>query len=173
MMRNLSRCNKFISISMLVTILYGIIPTGIGNYTYTSDLLGLNACVNPSPPPLPVSLTRIVTPLCLGAWSGWLQHHPDRPLVTYLITGISQGFRIGFQHTSHTCNFQLPFCKRAPKYHLFKPPSGDIEEPPGWTTRVKQLSLHSYKQFGGNTKKALREMAADSRLISSTWTQRK
>ena len=30
-----------------------------------------------------------------------MQHHPDRQFAEYIITGIAQGFRIGFQYTSH------------------------------------------------------------------------
>ena len=30
-----------------------------------------------------------------------MQHHPDRQFAEHIITGIAQGFRIGFQYTSH------------------------------------------------------------------------
>lgn len=63
----------------------------------------LQACVNPSPTPLPTALTRIVTPLNPVVWAQWLQSHPDQAYVSYLINGITQGFRIGFQYNSHKC----------------------------------------------------------------------
>ena len=70
---------------------------------YTSDLMQLDACVNPSPPPLPSSLTRIITPLRLDQWSMCMQRHPDNQFTEYITSGISQGFQIGFKHTSHMC----------------------------------------------------------------------
>ena len=75
--------------------------TGDSPYQYTADLLCLQASVNPSPSPLPLHLTQIVTPLKLEAWRMCMQHHPDQQFAQYIITGIAQGFHIGFQYTSH------------------------------------------------------------------------
>ena len=77
-------------------------PTG-NAYAFMPDLLQLHGRTNPSPPHLPPPLTRIVTPLRHAAWSKWLHHHPDRLFVCYLTTGITEGFRIGFNHIGHSC----------------------------------------------------------------------
>ena len=76
--------------------------TDYAGYAYTSDLLHLQSCVNPSPPALPLELSRIISPLIPSAWSHFLQFHPDQGYAKYLLTGITQGFRIGFQYTSPT-----------------------------------------------------------------------
>ena len=65
-------------------------------------MLHLQSCVNPSPPALPLELSRIISPLIPSAWSHFLQFHPDQGYAKYLLTGITQGFRIGFQYTSPT-----------------------------------------------------------------------
>ncbi len=73
-------------------------------YAYTTDLLSIASHINPSPPPLPPTLCKVTTPLCLAAWEFWLSPHPDRAYAQYLTNGISQGFRIGFAHTTQTCH---------------------------------------------------------------------
>ena len=45
---------------------------------------------------LPVNLTKITTPLQAEVWSQYLVNHPDRTFVEFLLRGIQQGFRIGF-----------------------------------------------------------------------------
>ena len=74
---------------------------GYTGYPYTSDLLQLQSAINPSPIILPPELDKITTPLNSSAWSCFLRSHLDRDYVNFLITGLSQGFRIGFQYTSH------------------------------------------------------------------------
>ena len=69
-------------------------------YPYTSDLMHLQSCINPSPIALPNEFTKITTPLNAKAWSHFLQFHPDQDYAQYLLTGITQGFRVGFQYAS-------------------------------------------------------------------------
>ena len=45
---------------------------------------------------VPPEATAITTPLHAGAWQALLAEYPDKPLVTFFISGITQGFRIGF-----------------------------------------------------------------------------
>ena len=63
-------------------------------YIYTDHLLALDSCKAPNHPShLPM---EIYTPLNLFQWSHHLQSHPDRLFFSYIIQGISLGFRIGF-----------------------------------------------------------------------------
>ena len=41
---------------------------------------------------------RPTTPLNLAAWVQELENHPDQEVAQYLLQGISQGFRIGFNY---------------------------------------------------------------------------
>ena len=60
-----------------------------------ADLLALDFHRNPDPRPCPL-LAQVQTPLNKEAWKLALASHPDRAFVRYLIGGISEGFRIGF-----------------------------------------------------------------------------
>ncbi len=46
---------------------------------------------------LPVEAQQIHTPLQAEAWQRMLADHPDRQLVEWMVRGIRQGFRMGFQ----------------------------------------------------------------------------
>lgn len=71
-----------------------------GTYPYMSDLLRLDQC-------RPQSGTRTVqerlagvfTPLCLEHWQSLLARHPDKEYVQYILKGIQEGFRIGFENS--------------------------------------------------------------------------
>ena len=69
-------------------------------YQYTTDLLGLDKCTPLSYAPTPMPLARMVTPLKLREWESALASHPDREYVHYLIRGIQEGFRVGFDRRS-------------------------------------------------------------------------
>ena len=65
-------------------------------YEYTSDLL----CLSWARPPLDSTLPElrlIHTPLASHAWEAALTLHPDRAFTQYIMEGLYQGFRIGFQ----------------------------------------------------------------------------
>ena len=64
-------------------------------YPYTADLLCLDSC-RPQPAPLPSELSVVSTPLVVPAWEAALHGHPDWAFVRYLLDGLTQGFRIGF-----------------------------------------------------------------------------
>ena len=71
-----------------------------GHYTYLDDLLALDGCRPPVlAESLPTSLTHIVTPLRLEGWEYRLAGHPDQAFAAYLLAGIREGFRIGFNRT--------------------------------------------------------------------------
>ena len=69
----------------------------VGAYPHTANLLALNArgfCQ--LTPPAVEGLNHIQLPLVSKEWEKALQFHPDRAFVQYLLMGIQQGFRIGF-----------------------------------------------------------------------------
>ena len=76
------------------------ILTAPTHYQYTGALA---ACTKPSPPPLPLWLQEMVTPLNLRTWEFWLSFHPDEAFSSYLLEGIAHGFRIGYAHHTHSC----------------------------------------------------------------------
>ena len=71
-----------------------------GCYRYTTDLLGPDKCTPLSYVPTSKPLSRMVTPLKLREWESALVSHPDREYVHYLIWGIQEGFRAGFDRQS-------------------------------------------------------------------------
>ena len=44
------------------------------------------------------------SPLKWEAWTNKLESHPDQEYVQYIVAGIKQGFRIGFNYKNHRCN---------------------------------------------------------------------
>jgi len=50
-------------------------------------------------PKIPPSACVISTPLLLPAWTHLLAGHPNQQLVQFFLDGISNGFRLGFNHT--------------------------------------------------------------------------
>ena len=77
-------------------------------YAYSADLLMLDTFSNPQTPPLPEILTKITTPLKADVWKLWLSYHPDSAFSEYIIQGLTNLFRIGFDHVNHAC--QLAKC---------------------------------------------------------------
>ena len=68
------------------------------------DLSKLEGNVPVSPSTVPPILGSISTPLKWEAWATELESHPDREYAQYIVAGIKQGFRIGFNYESHRCN---------------------------------------------------------------------
>ena len=52
---------------------------------------------------LPEQLSEINTPLVPAEWEKELSSHLDAGFREYLVRGISEGFRLGFEHDTHTC----------------------------------------------------------------------
>ena len=69
-----------------------------GRYRYLQDLLQLEAMTHHTPL---CSWMRGPTPLSLEAFARHLGSHPDRGFASYIIRGLSAGFRIGYSHRSH------------------------------------------------------------------------
>ncbi len=49
----------------------------------------------PAPP-----INPLTSPLNYDAWQLWLNYHPDQCYASYILHGIANGFRIGFDHTT-------------------------------------------------------------------------
>ena len=57
---------------------------------------------------VPEEAARITTPLIVDNWRIMLAEHPNRPLVDFFISGIQEGFRIGFT----PCGIRIKSAKR-------------------------------------------------------------
>ena len=65
-------------------------------YPYSQDLWALESCTSSSEPCLPTSLSHIRSPLVPSEWQRGLANHPDSAFTAYILQGIIEGFRIGF-----------------------------------------------------------------------------
>ena len=86
----------------MFTVLCLLRPIGQGPYIYTHQLLKLASCRCPHPQMLPKALSRVNTPLDHAAWTAALEQHPDPAFTHYVLQGIKEGFRIGYDYSSHT-----------------------------------------------------------------------
>ena len=78
----------------------------ITGYIYTHDLIAMDSCrphghTEPNADP---SLSAISTPLNLQAWRMALSRHPDSQFTSYIISGIENGFRVGFNRDQPLCS---------------------------------------------------------------------
>lgn len=70
---------------------------GGDTYPYMQQLASLDAQRPQQPLPLrPANLQQITTPLHPHKWEELLQNYPDRDLAQYVVAGLRNGFRIGF-----------------------------------------------------------------------------
>ncbi len=67
-----------------------------GRYVYTEDLLRLEECTDINHP--------ISCPSCpsLSSWMEFVLAHPDHRFASYIYSGLSTGFRIGFYRQAST-----------------------------------------------------------------------
>ena len=72
-------------------------------YPYTADLCALALCRAPTGEAHPM-LRATSSPLNPGEWEVALRTHPDRAFVRLLLTGITEGFRIGFSYPAPLCS---------------------------------------------------------------------
>ena len=71
-----------------------------GKYIYFKKL---SACVANPPSQLPPPLRTVRTPLIISAWCQHLRDHPDPEFVEYILSGIANGFRIGYSYSEFKC----------------------------------------------------------------------
>ena len=72
-----------------------VMPDRAKCYRYTQQLLVLERCTETGIP-AGLELKHVETSLRVVKWEVLLASHPDREIVEYLLRGIRQGFRIGF-----------------------------------------------------------------------------
>lgn len=88
------------------------------SYPHTADLLKLDSCqCTPTNLPAIPHIEAIVSPLIPDAWERALASHPDRKLATYILAGLRQGFRIGFNQQSPLASAKenMPSTKQNPQ----------------------------------------------------------
>ena len=79
-----------------------VISGHAGSYRYTDDLYRLDReRLSGVPLTLP-GLGAVSSPLrdCLSAWRVYLADHPDPGFAKYVLSGIQQGFRVGFNYSA-------------------------------------------------------------------------
>ena len=69
-------------------------------YEYTQQLQTLASRIPLSPCHLPSELCDVVTPLRADIWSTELTSNPDQLFCQYIIRGLREGFRVGFNYES-------------------------------------------------------------------------
>lgn len=71
------------------------------DYPYTKDLLELDGQRQIKVADIPPMLTGCPTPLRWREWDEGLREHPDNNFASYVVSGIREGFRIGFDYQSY------------------------------------------------------------------------
>ena len=77
-------------------------PTLPFTYPYTHQLVTLGSRRSLHPTELPEACRRIVIPLKWQAWRDALVDHPDKQFTNYIVCGIREGFRIGYDYANYT-----------------------------------------------------------------------
>ena len=67
------------------------------------DLQALDSCRRRQPVRVSPALMGMTSPLRWEVWQEALVLHPDKQYVDYLISGLREGFRIGFDYNNHHC----------------------------------------------------------------------
>ena len=71
-----------------------------GMYRYTNQLLALNACKPQPGEETSKAKGGVTTPLSAAVWAVGLTEHPNPTFVEYIIKGLREGFRVGFNRVS-------------------------------------------------------------------------
>ena len=74
-----------------------------GKYVYMGHLRTLAGRTPCNPSPIPRSLSAVNSPLVVDQWRMLLSDHPDEDLKSYLLGGMREGFRIGFNYSQCEC----------------------------------------------------------------------
>jgi hypothetical protein len=72
-------------------------------YQYIEALLSLAKCAPMSVGTHKDQWAKVTTPLRAEAWKQGLATHPDRGFAEYICKGVREGFRIGYNYSSHRC----------------------------------------------------------------------
>ena len=85
---------------MVIIVLTGFMLY-LESYPYTEDLIKLDSCRPKSRKgSVDERLSGIFTPLDLQRWESMLENHPDRRYVNFILSGIKDGFRVGYHRPS-------------------------------------------------------------------------
>ena len=71
-------------------------------YIYMQDLREIDEMVPATLPSLPQSITEVASPLRWEAWAQESSSHPDQEYATFVVGGIRNGFRIGYDYGAHS-----------------------------------------------------------------------
>ena len=92
-----------------------------GSYIYMSELLQLQAATRGPSIVIPPGLLGVTSPLS-EKWAEWdrlLAPHPDSTFRAFIISGLQEGFRIGFQHEGRrrlkSASYNLLSCSEHPE----------------------------------------------------------
>ena len=72
-------------------------------YPGIEDLQHLDRCRQVPPPQVPTQLKVDVSPLRWEVWQECLAPHSDEQFSEYIVRGIRDGFRIGFDYSRYNC----------------------------------------------------------------------
>ena len=72
-------------------------------YPYLDNLLGMERMVPLARPTFREGIDAVSTPLRWEAWAKELEAHPDKAYAAFIVGEIQNGFRIGFNYSSHSC----------------------------------------------------------------------
>ena len=78
-----------------------------GMYRYTNQLLVLNACKPQPGEEISKVKGGVTTPLSAAVWTVGLTEHPDPTFVEYIVKGLREGFRVGFNRSAKS-NLSVP-----------------------------------------------------------------
>ena len=130
--------------------------TGIqsGQYRYIDDLLRLDSCRPTSMLKHHPLLQEVSTPLIFSAWKAALAAHPDCTYRDFILSGLSGGFRIGFNHAQ-----QLVPAKANMRSAILNPSVIDeyiIKEKSSWSVcwSASTCCGHPSESFRSDTKGA-------------------
>ena len=73
-------------------------------YVYRRDLLALDSCIPKGDCTHLIISPDVFTPLVLKVWTHELSSHPDKIFSNYILQGITNGFRIGFDRRQFICS---------------------------------------------------------------------
>ena len=91
---------------------HGLVKSSM--YLYTEDLLALDSHRPTRAISTQTFQPQSYSPLVWEKWAQSLKNHPDRRFVEYLLKGIKQGFRIGFNRTQRLQNATSNLPNQAP-----------------------------------------------------------
>ena len=78
---------------------YGVAYRPIEFYRYMDDLVKLDACLPHLGTSIPEELRMVRTPLRWTEWDCQLRDHPDQKFREFIVNGIREGFRVGFDYS--------------------------------------------------------------------------